>query len=131
MIATASVHPDVIEDSARDCYLVYRSGCIWPISAYVPKGPGRGILEPTLEPGQAPSPLTVGVFERSDDVYELAWKNCKGSDLESCIGKNGIRLVQAIAINEVERLRKIYGFKYEVKVTRAGIQISIERESNG
>ena len=127
MISTANVHPEVIEGSARDCYLVYRNSCIWPISAYVPKGPGRGILESCLEPGQAPSPLTVGVFERRKDLYELAWKNSRGSDLEACIGRNGIRLVQAIVLNEVSRLKKLHGFNYEVHVSKAGISITIER----
>lgn len=127
MLATANVHPDVIEDTARDCYLVYRSNCIWPLNGYVAKGPGRGTMVPAVEPGQVPSPLSVGVFERRKDLYELAWKNCRGSDLEACIGKNGIRLIQAIVLNEVSRLKKLHGFKYAVHVTKAGVSITIER----
>jgi hypothetical protein len=120
MIMTALVHPSLLPSLEKDCNLEHKKEILWPLSDYVPKGPGHGVLAAKLDPGQVPCPLTVGIFETSS-LYELTWNNSAiGSDLFACIGWNGIRLKQAIGIREVERFQKIYGFEYRVKAFADG-----------
>ena len=130
MFRTAIVHKEVLEDAIRPCCLVYRPSMVWPLSEYVPKGPGRGILVIKSDIRQAPSPLTVGVFEVSNDCYELAWKELSDrSELSAVIGPGGLFLKQAIALAEIDRLQKIYNFDKKVYVFKDGsIKITITRK---
>jgi hypothetical protein len=132
MIMTALVHPSLLPSLEKDCNLEHKKELMWPLSDYVPKGPGCGVLVAKLDPDQVPCPLTVGIFETSS-LYELVWNNSAiGSDLFACIGGNGIRLKQAIVIREVERFQKIYGFEYRIKAFADGsLQITMKGFKHG
>lgn len=134
MLETATVHREVLEETASACCLVYRSDRIWPLSneRYL-RGIGRGVLTPQVGPNQSPSPLTVGVFECASRVYELVWKEyVRGSYLSAYIGKNGSNLRKAIVLAEVAHLQKRHGFSYRVYVgVDETITITIERCSHG
>jgi hypothetical protein len=131
MFMTATVHPDVIESVASDCFMVYRSNRIWPLSKFTPRGPGRGIMAPKHVPAQAFVPLTIGVFEVSN-CYELAWKEGGFSDhLHCCVGSQGKHLKTAIALREIERLSLIHNFKYKVLVKKDGnIRVTIRSQEH-
>ena len=128
MFKTAIVHKEVLQESIKHCRLVYRPNMVWPLSEYVPRGPGRGILVTKSDTYRAPSSLTIGVFEVSNDNYELVWKELTGnSELSSRIGVNGAYLKQSIALDEIDRLQKIYGFKMAVRLSKDGsVRITIQ-----
>lgn len=128
MFMTATAHREIIELAASDCYLVYRNNRVWPLNAFTPRGPGRGILAPQSGPLQAFGQSTVGVFELSN-CYELIWKNTpSNTSLQVYIGNNGKRLKTAIALREIERLQVKLNFSYKVLVRKdQSIKVTIER----
>ena len=123
MYLTAIVHKDCIEAVASDCNLAYSSNKVWPLTAFTPKGPSAGVMSPYKGPPQIFNVLTVGVFELTNG-YELVW-NSDSKSIQACVGTNGSRIKTAIALNEIERLKRKLGFDYKVFVSKQGIKVTI------
>ncbi len=129
MIETATVHKDSLLNVAKNRSLVYRPNRTWPLNDNCPRGVGRGVLIPVTDSNLLPSPLTVGVFERASSLYDLAWKEYKGSCLSAWIGENGRDLKKAVVLEEIARLQKLYNYEYTVTVEEdESLTITIERK---
>jgi hypothetical protein len=130
VIARATVHKSCLNQVARSCHLLHKPNVSWPTCEYVPPGQAHGVLTPIIRRALCNPPLSVGVFNKTEDSLELVWLDGEDDQLNAVIGEKGGWLRQAIGIAEVARICQRDGLRHKILATNEKIEIRIEGVSD-